>query len=104
MAFASEVIKLPYNQVEVGTGEKIEGTDLVEFRLLYDGELPSTGNKGKPHEVHAIRRAFHPQLRRLWNAEGNLRELAKMSCNAGSAHASGMALPLKEHDRFDCGI
>lgn len=35
----------------------------MEFRLTYEGYLPSSGNR---HEKHAIRRQFHPQLRKLW--------------------------------------
>ncbi len=104
MPYVSEEVRLPYSAIDVGNGEQIEETDLMEFRLLYDGELPSTGNKGKPFEVHAIRRIFHPQLRRLWNAERNLRELAKMSCNPGKAEASGMVLPLTDNEMFDFGI
>jgi hypothetical protein len=45
----------------------------VEFRLLYEGELlPSAGTNKRTAEKHAIRRAFHPQLRRLWNTNSNL--------------------------------
>ena len=49
----------------------------MEFRLLYEGELlSSTASKGRPEEKHKIRRIFHPQLRRLWQIDRNLRELA----------------------------
>jgi hypothetical protein len=49
------------------------GAPLMEFRLTYAGALYSTGNdvnlaKDKRAEhKHAIRRAFHPQLKRLWD-------------------------------------
>lgn len=69
--------ELPYTQVHVGTGEPIEERDLVEFRLLYQGKLPSTGNTGKPADVHEIRRSFHPQLRRLWFVLPQLRQLGE---------------------------
>ncbi len=74
MPCVSDEVRFPCTRVIVGTGEPIEECDLMEFRLLYQGELPSAGNKGKPHESHAIRRAFHPQLRRLWSVEPNLRQ------------------------------
>jgi len=63
-------------KVIIGTGEPIEEQDLMEFRLLYEGELLPSGNQKRPKEKHAIRRKFHPQLRRLWSVEKNLRELA----------------------------
>jgi hypothetical protein len=47
----------------------------VEFRLLYQGELLPSGNKNRrPQEKHKSQK-FHPQLRRLWNVEKNLRQL-----------------------------
>jgi hypothetical protein len=52
----------------------------VEFRLLYEGELlPSAGTKKRTPEKHAIRRTFHPQLRRLWEISPNLKQLADIS-------------------------
>jgi hypothetical protein len=51
---------------------------LVEFRLLYTGQLLASGNKKpRPEEKHALRREFHPQLRRLWNSNHNLNQLAR---------------------------
>src|SRR5436190_9450287 len=81
MAFAREEVKLPYSRVFIGTGDPIEERDLVEFRLLFAGELlPSGGTNRRAKEKHAIRRIFHPQLRRLWSVEENLRELAIARC------------------------
>jgi len=57
----------------LGNGEKIEEHDCVEFRLLFEGRLPSSGSA---LDKHAIRKSFHPQLRRLWHVNGNLRQLA----------------------------
>lgn len=65
--------QLPYSRVYVNTGDPIEEENLLEFRLLYQGELPPSGNKGRPTEKHAIRRVFHPQLRRLWSVKPNLK-------------------------------
>ncbi len=48
----------------------------MEFRLLFEGRLPSGGNAV---EKHTIRKSFHPQLRRLWHVNNNLRQLATNS-------------------------
>lgn len=70
--------ELPYTQVYVNTGEPIKERDLVEFRLLYEGELlPSGTSKTRAPEKHLIRRAFHPQLRRLWFVHPRLRQLGE---------------------------
>ncbi|MGD0884901.1 MAG: hypothetical protein ABSA46_08520 [Thermodesulfovibrionales bacterium] len=61
----------------VGSNELIEEFNLVEFRLLYEGKLLPSGNQNKRgKEKHKIRRVFHPQLRRLWHVNPNLRQLA----------------------------
>ena len=66
----------PYR--ELGTGEPIEGENLVEFHLLYTGELLGSGNKKpRPDEKHSLRRKFHPQLRRLWECNKNLNYFAQ---------------------------
>lgn len=51
--------------------------NLVEFHLLYSGPLHSGDFSGSVKEKHAIRKAFHPQLRRLWNTDPKLLQLAK---------------------------
>jgi hypothetical protein len=66
-------VQLPYEKVYVNTGDPIEEKNLLEFRLLYQGDLPPSGNKGRPKDKHAIRRVFHPQLRRLWGVKPNLK-------------------------------
>ena len=47
----------------------------VEFRLIYDGVLLG-GSRTDTRSVHkhAIRRVFHPQLKRLWNTHPLLNE------------------------------
>jgi hypothetical protein len=68
---------LPYSKVYLDTGDPIEQGGLVEFRLLYEGELlPSGNNKTRAPEKHAIRRSLHPQLRRQWQVNSALRQLA----------------------------
>lgn len=40
----------------------------MEFRLVYDGPLPGSGNaKRHAQEKHAIRKVFHKQLAQLWD-------------------------------------
>jgi hypothetical protein len=69
--------QLPYSRVYVNTGDPIEEDNMMEFRLLYEGELlPSSNAKRRPREKHVIRRAFHPQLRRLWHLSSNLQQVA----------------------------
>lgn len=58
----------------------IEGIDTVEFRLLYQGPL---GSSAGPNEKHGIRRSFHPQLRRLWQTNSGLRDIARMQAPWG---------------------
>ncbi len=42
--------------------------DTVEFRLIYDGRLPSqTKSNSRVTDKHAIRKIFHKQLANLWS-------------------------------------
>lgn len=68
-------VQLPHTAVFVNTGDPIESENLMEFRLLYQGELLAcTNTKRRAKEKHVIRKSFHPQLRRLWSLEENLRD------------------------------
>jgi hypothetical protein len=78
----------------VGTGHPIVEADLVEFRLLFAGALPSAASAP---QKHVIRRSFHPQLRELWRQHVNLRNLAAAKGNDGQP-TSG------EEERFSKGI
>lgn len=50
----------------------------MEFRLIYVGELLSSGNRGSTaNNKHAIRRSLHPQLRRLWKLHAGIRQYAR---------------------------
>jgi hypothetical protein len=42
----------------------------LKFRLTYEGRLEGNGS---PRHKHEIRKAFHPQLKRLWQVDPNLR-------------------------------
>ena len=47
--------------------EPCEEGDIVQFRLVYEGPLPSGSSKHpRKEEKHAIRRAIHSQLAQLW--------------------------------------
>jgi hypothetical protein len=61
----------------LGLGDPVQEEDLLEFRLLYEGEVLPSGNKNtRSPEKHIIRRGLHPQLRRLWAINPALRQLA----------------------------
>ena len=49
----------------------------MKFTLTYDGDLPSSGNKSKPHDVSRIRNCFHEQLAELWDSHIILRQLRR---------------------------
>jgi hypothetical protein len=85
--------------VYYGPGDQVEEENLMEFRLLYEGNLPPSGNNPHVEDKHEIRRVFHPQLRRLWQVNTNLRAYA-------GAAFSGAQLPESPTDdqRFDLGI
>ena len=87
---------------------------MVEFRLLYEGELlPSSNTKRRAKEKHAIRRAFHPQLRRLWSIRSNLQEVADRAfiqsvdrSHVYNIHGEDVykGPPKTDEERFDTGI
>jgi hypothetical protein len=59
----------------------------VEFRLLYSGRLLGAA-RGNPRvaQKHAIRKEFHPQLRRLWSTHHNLIDLSLMAASQQMAY------------------
>jgi hypothetical protein len=87
----------PYNPID---------GDCVEFRLTYDGLLlgASRGVTRADHK-HDIRKRFHPQLRRLWSINEDLRSMldplppGPVTVNAGPYRRRVDALA----DRFSCG-
>jgi hypothetical protein len=85
--------------LEIGSGESIESENLMEFRLLYQGELFATSrNDTRAKHKHALRRSFHLQLRRLWGLNANLREyvLRKSLQSFPEGHTN--------EERFNLGI
>jgi hypothetical protein len=87
--------RLPYEYKEIGTGEPIESENLMVFRLLYQGPLPSSGNQSNVKWKHELRRSFHPQLRRLWSLLPNLRQYASYQSTEGTAGDERFQLGLK---------
>lgn len=66
-------VPTPYRQRQI-YDLPVEGSDVVEFRLLYSGRLlGASRNNTRPEIKHAIRREIHPQLARLWKTHTNLR-------------------------------
>jgi hypothetical protein len=49
----------------------------MKFTLIYDGDLPSSGNHPKISDVSRIRNEFHDQLVDLWDSHLVLRQLAR---------------------------
>jgi hypothetical protein len=54
-----------------------EPFELMKFTLIYDGDLPASGNKPKPVYASTIRNEFHDQLADLWDSHVILRQLAR---------------------------
>jgi len=74
--------KYPLVQIQQYTGERVEGEQIVEFRLLYSGQLlGASRNDTRASLKHEIRREFHPQLRRLWASNDSLKDMARYMCN-----------------------
>ena len=72
----------------------------MEFRLIYEGELRSSGNRESTVDnKHAIRKALHPQLRRLWKVHKGIKQYARTQFDAD-------AYPTitDEEDRTESGL
>ena len=50
---------------------------MMRFTLIYDGDLPASGNSSKASYSSTIRNAFHDQLADLWKRDIILRTLAR---------------------------
>jgi len=76
--------------------------ECMEFHLTYNGPLAPNGSAKQKHE---IRRAFHPQLKRLWQISSNLQSLREplieevVTINRPRDKSRLEALP----ERFKCG-
>jgi hypothetical protein len=56
-----------------------QGLPFMKFTLIYDGELPSTGNGSHKAKVKwGIRKAFEPQLEQLWASHAELGHIKKL--------------------------
>jgi hypothetical protein len=67
-------LPIPYWEVVRRLPEPFE---LMKFTLIYDGDLPSAGNKRQPVAASRIRNELHHQLADLWDSHIVLRQLAR---------------------------
>src|SRR5215469_9266085 len=66
---------MPYYETEY-FDDPVEGEDVLEFRLLYSGQLKGASRVDtRVNLKHDIRRQFHPQLRRLWSVNSAIRHM-----------------------------
>jgi hypothetical protein len=72
----------------------------VEFRLLYEGPLLSSGNRAALENKHQVRKVLHPQLRKLWWNHLGARQLAIRRGNTESKQVSS----IDDRQQFDVGI
>jgi hypothetical protein len=63
----------PYRRLVLGDPASPGDIAVMEFRLTYEGRLASGSSASGQHK-HDIRRAFHPQLKRLWKSHPNLKD------------------------------
>ena len=68
-----EPVQLTFGEATWHLGPK--SLDSMKFTLVYDDNLPSSGNKGQPVEASKIRNKLHDQLADLWNNHVVFREL-----------------------------
>lgn len=68
--------------------------DFMEFRLVYQGPLPGSGNSSRhPKEKHRIRKQIHAQLVDLWERHPLLKRLVQVAIqNPAFANESGVRL------------
>jgi hypothetical protein len=65
--------------------------NVMQFRLTYEGELRSCGNNNRNTEnKHRLRKAFHPQLKHLWETNATLGGLATIPAHMLDKPFGGM--------------
>lgn len=77
-----------------------EPFELMKFTLIFDGDLPSAGNKTQPIPASIIRNEFHHQLADLWESHIILRHLASVRTTPGAATFQIERYPLPEADEL----
>lgn len=69
---------LPNSRCFVFDDEELSEGEVVEFRLIYKGQLHAeTASKSRAPEKHSIRKEFHKQLKELWKQHPVLRRQAE---------------------------
>jgi hypothetical protein len=95
---ALEVIGFHYASKRIENGREIlelrlcDGPEPKEqdwelnFTLLYSGAVPAEGSSSRVKEKHVLRKAFHKQLKELWQVQPTLAKMAKSNVSVpGSA-------------------
>jgi hypothetical protein len=73
MCAASQTSEIIYT-----TDEPLQEENIVQFRLLYSGQLLGAGKSDTRASLkHEIRLEFHPQLKRLWETKNGLLAMAE---------------------------
>ena len=57
--------------------EDSKGCELVQFRLTYDGDLPSDSGERASRVKHEIRKVLHKQLAELWRTDPFLKQFVE---------------------------
>lgn len=63
----------------------------MRFHLVYNGPLPSSGNKSKPEHAKRIRDTLHEQMAHLWKVHSVLKRL-RISAIVDNGEIEGLAV------------
>jgi hypothetical protein len=75
-----ERCQLPWLEIQKYLDGEFSSEEPVQFRLLYSGQVLSASRYDSRASLkHKIRREFHPQLKRLWETNDNLRRLIEQT-------------------------
>lgn len=96
----NEVIELPIRKHWLLCDQFLDGDyRMLEFHLIYQGLLPSSGNKSQSKPKHIIRRYFHQQLRNVWLKKHPLKARSGLQEPAHKQSHVGMIWSGAETDR-----
>lgn len=80
--------------LEIGPELPVEGENLMEFQLLFMGEI---GSDSRAPIKQKIRSSLHPQLRRLWHVNRKLRGYAEHNGQIFHARKQSQAQQTQTH-------
>lgn len=78
-------------------GDPASGLPVMRFSLVFEGDLPSSGNQPRPRDSWCIRNQLHPQLVLLWRAAALNRVVANRWLSTNE-HTWPMWVPLHHLD------